>query len=71
MPLAAASGFAALCLYVAHRPALMADWDRGRFTCITERINFGSWNAVRLVGGARFSSACLRCGRPVFAEEGQ
>jgi len=31
MPLAAASGFAALCLYVAHRPALMADWDRGPF----------------------------------------
>jgi hypothetical protein len=31
MPLAAASGFAAVCLYVAHRPTLMADWDRRPF----------------------------------------
>jgi len=31
MPLAAASGFGAVCWYAAHRPALMADWDRGPF----------------------------------------
>jgi hypothetical protein len=31
MPLAAGSGFAAVCWYVAHRPALMADWDRVPF----------------------------------------
>ncbi len=31
MPLAAVSGFAAVCLYVAHRPTLMADWDRRPF----------------------------------------
>jgi hypothetical protein len=31
LPLAAASGFAAVCWYAAHRPALMADWDRGPF----------------------------------------
>src|SRR5258708_7713781 len=31
MPLAAAGGFAAVCWYAAHRPTLMADWDRGPF----------------------------------------
>src|SRR6202158_1095247 len=31
LPLAAASWFAAICWYTAHRVALMADWDRGPF----------------------------------------
>ena len=31
MPLAAAGGFATVCWYAAHRPRLMADWDRGPF----------------------------------------
>jgi hypothetical protein len=31
LPLAAASGFAAVCWYTAHRAALLADWDRGPF----------------------------------------
>jgi hypothetical protein len=31
MPPAAAGGFAAVCWYAAHRPTLMADWDRGPF----------------------------------------
>ncbi len=31
LPLAAASGFAAVCWYAAHRPTLLADWDRGPF----------------------------------------
>jgi hypothetical protein len=31
LPLAAAGGFAAICWYASHRPALLADWDRGPF----------------------------------------
>lgn len=31
LPLTAASGFAATCWYASHRPALLADWDRGPF----------------------------------------
>ncbi len=31
LPLAAASAFAAVSLYVSHRPSLFADWDRGPF----------------------------------------
>src|SRR5258708_1276840 len=31
LPVATAIGFAAICWYTAHRPALFADWDRGAF----------------------------------------
>jgi hypothetical protein len=31
LPLAAASGFTSIYWYVSHRPALLADWDRGPF----------------------------------------
>src|SRR6266480_5235696 len=31
LPLAAASGFAAVCWYTSHRASLLADWDRGPF----------------------------------------
>jgi len=70
MPLAAASGLRAL-LVRAHRPALMADWDRGPFYLLNgAEITLALRNAVRLAGGARaFPRACLRWGRPVFAEK--
>src|SRR5258706_2065652 len=63
MPLAAASGFAALCLYVARRPALMADWDRGPFYLYNgaDQLWLFGTRYVWLAGAALFlRRACAR-----------
>jgi len=55
MPLAAASGFAAVYWYTSHRPSLLADWDRGPFYLYNGADQLGLYGKrYFLLAGAAF-----------------
>jgi hypothetical protein len=55
MPLGAASGFAAVYWYTSHRPALLANWDRGPFYLYNGADQLGLYGKrYFLVAGAAF-----------------